>query len=109
MQGPLAVGSEVRWRTASGTITSTIRRVEPPRLFAWTGRMLGVRTIHFCWLEPRGGTTLVRTEESFDGVVARLFRRSLQKTLDSRLGNSLRYLKAEAERRTTRLAYTASP
>ena len=39
-------------------------------------------------------------EESFDGLVARLFRRSLRKTLDATLESGLRHLKIEAERRT---------
>jgi hypothetical protein len=33
----------------SETITSTIERVEPPRLFAWTGRTLGIKAIHVWW------------------------------------------------------------
>ena len=40
------------------------------------------------------------TEESYDGLVARLFRRPLQKTLDRALADGTRYLKAEAERRS---------
>ncbi len=35
------------------------------------------------------------------GLVVRLFRGLLQKTLDSALDDGLRYLKAEAERRST--------
>jgi len=44
----------------------------------------------------------VRTEESFDGLVARLVRGPAQKALDNGLEDWLRYLKAEAERRKTR-------
>ena len=40
----------------------------------------------------------MRTEESYDGLVARLLRRSLQKTLDAALADGVRYLKAEAEK-----------
>ena len=42
---------------------------------------------------------MVRTEESYNGLVARLFHRRLQKTLDTTLQSELRHLKAEAERR----------
>jgi len=42
----------------------------------------------------------VGTEESYDGLVARLFRRPLQETLDRALADGTRYLKAEAERRS---------
>jgi uncharacterized protein YndB with AHSA1/START domain len=99
MSGPVAEGSEFRWKAGPGTITSTLRRVEPPRLIAWTGRTLGVRAIHFYWLEPRDGTTFVRTAESYEGLVARVLRGSLKKTLDRALADGLNALKAEAERR----------
>ena len=39
-------------------------------------------------------------DESMDGLVARLLRRPLQKSLDRWLRNGLHHLKAEAERRT---------
>lgn len=99
MHGPVAEGSTFRWKAGPGTITSTIRRVEPPRLIAWTGRSIGIRAVHFYRLEPSDGTTFVRTEESFEGLLARLLRRSLQRTLDRTLDNGLRSLKVEVERR----------
>jgi uncharacterized protein YndB with AHSA1/START domain len=102
MKGGVAAGSQFRWKAGPGTITSTIQRVEPPRLIAWTGKTLGINAIHLYRLEPRDGKTFVRTEESYEGLVARLFRGPLQKTLDRALEDGLRYLKAEAERGTTR-------
>lgn len=101
LQGDVAEGSVFRWKAGPGTITSTIRRVEHPRLIAWTGKTFGVKAIHFYRLEPQDGKTLVRTEESFEGITARLMRGSFQKTLDRGLADGLRYLKAEAEKRTT--------
>jgi hypothetical protein len=99
MQGGIAEGSQFRWKAGPGTITSTIRRVEPPRLIAWTGKTFSIDAIHVYRLEARDGRTLVRTEESYEGLVARLFRGPLQKTLDSALEEGLGHLKAEAERR----------
>jgi uncharacterized protein YndB with AHSA1/START domain len=95
----IAAGTEFRWKAGPGTITSTIQQVVPPRQFSWTGRTLGIRAVHVWRLEPRDGATTVRTEESYEGLVARVLRRPLQKTLDTALENGLRYLKAEAERR----------
>ena len=40
----------------------------------------------------------MHTEESYEGLVARLLRRPLQKTLDAALTDGVRYLEAEAER-----------
>jgi hypothetical protein len=47
--------------------------------------------------EPNG-TTFARSEESYDGLVARALRRSLQSTLDTALGDGASCLKAEAEK-----------
>lgn len=102
IQGGLAEGSVFRWKAGPGTITSTIGRVEPPRLIAWTGTTLGIKAIHFWWLEPRDGKTFVRTNESYEGLVTRFFRRSIQKALDRGPADELRYLKAEAEHGTSR-------
>ena len=99
MQGGIAEGSQFRWKAGPGTITSTIRRVEPPRLIAWTGKTFSIDAIHVYRLEARDGKTFVRTKESYEGLVARLFRGPLQKTLDAALEEGLGHLKAEAERR----------
>ena len=101
MQGGIAEGSQFRWKAGPGTINSTIRRVEPPRLIAWTGKTFSIDAIHVYRLEARDGKTFVRTEESYEGLVARLLRGPLQKTLDAALEEGLRHLKAEAERRAS--------
>jgi hypothetical protein len=97
-KGSVAPGSEFRWKAGPGTISSRIERVEPPLLIAWTGNTLGIKAIHVWMLKAQNGSTLVRTEESYDGLVARILRRPLQKTLDGVLERGLRYLKAEVER-----------
>ena len=101
MQGGLVEGSIFRWRAGPGTITSTMRSVEPPKLIAWTGTTFGIKARHVYRLEPRREATLVHTEESYEGLVARLLRSSLQKTLEKGLSDGLRYLKNDTERRPT--------
>jgi uncharacterized protein YndB with AHSA1/START domain len=96
--GEVRPGSVFRWKAGPSTITSTIRLFEPPRLISWTGKTFGMRANHLYCLEAGDGRTIVRTEESFYGVFARLLRRTLQKTLDDALESSLRHLKAEVER-----------
>jgi uncharacterized protein YndB with AHSA1/START domain len=103
MQSPLSEGSEFRWKAGPGTITSRLEHVQPPRRVAWSGKSLGLKAMHVYALEARNGTTLVRTE-SYDGLVAHVFRARLQKTLDDSLESGLRHLRAEAERRTAYLA-----
>jgi uncharacterized protein YndB with AHSA1/START domain len=99
-EGPLAAGSEFRWKAGPGTIVSTLEQVEPPRFVRWRGRTMSIKAIHEWRLEPRNGGTLVETEETYSGVVARLFRGQLQKILDKALEEGLEHLKREAERRT---------
>jgi uncharacterized protein YndB with AHSA1/START domain len=98
-EGALAQGTVFRWKAGPGTITSTIQDVQPPTLIAWTGTTFGIKARHVYRLEQRGDGTVVNTEESYEGLVARLLRGSLQKTLEKGLSDGLRSLKAEAERR----------
>lgn len=98
-EGPVAPGSEFRWKAGPGTIVSTLEEVDPPRFVRWRGRTLSIKAIHEWRLEPTGGGTRVETEESFHGLLARLFRGSLQKTLDRSSEQGLEHLKGEAERR----------
>jgi uncharacterized protein YndB with AHSA1/START domain len=101
IDGPVVEGTTFRWKAGPSTISSTVTRVDRPRIIAWTGKTLGISAIHVWRLEQRGGRTHVRTEESYEGLVARLLRRSLQKTLDAALRDGVRYLESEAERVTS--------
>jgi hypothetical protein len=97
--GPLTPGSTFRWKAGPGTIVSKLDRVEPPRHVSWHGKTLTIDAYHQWWLEPRDGGTFVRTEESFSGLLAKILRGPLQKTLDKSFEDGLDRLKVEAERR----------
>ena len=84
VDGAIEEGSTFRWKAGPGTITSTIEDLERPRRMAWTGRSFGLRATHVHTFEPRDGATVVTTRESYEGLVARVFERRLQATLDSR-------------------------
>ena len=99
LQGGLAEGAEFRWKAGPGTIVSRLADVQAPHRIAWTGKSMGLKAIHVHTLEERNGGTLVKTEESYDGLVARLFRGRLRKMLDGALRDGLQHLKTEAERR----------
>jgi uncharacterized protein YndB with AHSA1/START domain len=98
VEGAIEEGSTFRWKAGPGTITSTIEDLQRPRRMAWTGTSFGIRATHVHTFEPRDGTTVVTTNESCEGLVARVFKRRLQATLDNALRNGLLRLKAEAER-----------
>jgi uncharacterized protein YndB with AHSA1/START domain len=98
--GPIAAGMTFRWKSGPGTIRSTIVELDPPRRLVLVGGTLGVAARHDWRLEPAApASTLVRTEESWSGPLARLLRRRLQARLDRRLDERLAHLRAEAERR----------
>jgi uncharacterized protein YndB with AHSA1/START domain len=99
LEGELAPGSVFRWKAGPSRLVSRLLSVEPQREIAWTGKSMGINVIHVYGFEPRDGGTLVHTDESVEGVTARLFRGPLKKRMDSSIDLGLRSLKAEAERR----------
>lgn len=97
--GPVAIGMTFRWKSGPGTIRSTIRELEPPRHLVLVGGTMGVAARHDWQLEPGpDGSTIVRTEETWSGPVARLLRGRLQARLERRLDERLAHLRAEVER-----------
>jgi len=100
VRGPLAPGTEFRWKAAGLPIVSTPRLVEPERRIRWTGRApLGLRAVHTWSFEPEDGGTRVRTDESFEGRLARVFSAPLRRILEQTLEKGVTALKAEAEPR----------
>jgi len=100
-EGPVEPGAEFRWKSGPGTIVSTVEQVEPPRFIRWRGRTLSIKAIHEWRFESSGDRTRVETEESFSGLLAGVFRRQLQRTLDKSTSDGLQQLKREAERRSS--------
>lgn len=100
LEGELTEGTTFRWKAGLGTIVSTLQQVEPPRIIGWTGNTLGIKAVHVWRLEPKGERTVVKTEESWEGVLPRIFRKTMQKMLQKAIDSGLRSLKAEAERRS---------
>jgi len=98
MDGPLAPGTEFRWKAGGAAISSELQEVEAKRRIVWTGKILGIRAVHVWMFEEQADGTLVRTEESFDGLLARLFAKSMRRMLAASLIKGLEALKTECER-----------
>jgi uncharacterized protein YndB with AHSA1/START domain len=98
--GPIEPGTTFRWKAGPGTIKSRIETVERPRVIAWTGRWLGISVIHVWRLDRSGGGTRVQTQESVEGVPARLLPGRHRGVFDRSTRTSLQALKTEAERRS---------
>jgi uncharacterized protein YndB with AHSA1/START domain len=99
LDGRVEPGATFTWKAGRATITSTIRKTERPSLIGWTGKTAGIDAIHVWRLEPRDGGTLVRTGESWQGLLVRLLRGPMRKSLQKAVDGGLGHLKAEAERR----------
>jgi uncharacterized protein YndB with AHSA1/START domain len=101
IEGPVASGTSFRWKSGPASLNTTLQEVERPRRIGWTGRTMGIFGIHTWSFEPRDGGTTARTEESFQGLPARLLRGRMRRTLQRALEAGLAELKAEAERRAS--------
>jgi hypothetical protein len=99
VDGPIAAGTSFFWVGNGSKIVSRLEEVDPPRRIAWTGKLFGIRATHVWELEEKGQGTQVHTEESFEGLVARLFRGFSRKTLAKALDQGVSALKAGAESR----------
>jgi uncharacterized protein YndB with AHSA1/START domain len=98
LEGPLAPGSVFRWKSGSASLTSVLRSVDRPRELAWTGSTKGIKAVHVFRFESHEDGTLVRSEESWTGLLASVFKGYSRKTLDRGIRNWLALLKAEVER-----------
>jgi uncharacterized protein YndB with AHSA1/START domain len=95
---PLAPGVDFRWSTHGLDIVSTVYVFEPPHRIVWGGPAQGIVGIHEWVFEQVGDTTVVRTEESWDGEPVRSDVAGLTKALTASLQEWLNLLKATAER-----------
>ena len=97
LEGPVVEGTTFRWKAGATRLVSTLRVVERPHLLGWTGRTMGIRAIHVWRFAASPDGSIARMEESFDGAVATLFRKRLQRQLDETTVKGLELLKAAAE------------
>ena len=101
LHGPVEPGTAFQWKTGPGSITSTLQVVDPPNEIGWTGSTMGIKAVHVFRFESREGGTLARSEESWEGFIARLLKGYSRKTLDEGIRSILLRLKTEAEQRAS--------
>lgn len=85
LRGELEVGTVLHWRADGMRILSRVAEVDPGRRVGWTVKTLGARGYQLWQLEPagpEGGRTRVCLQESWEGFVAGLLRRTLRRTLE---------------------------
>jgi uncharacterized protein YndB with AHSA1/START domain len=99
LEGRVQPGTVFRWKSGPTTLISNLQVVDPPREIAWTGTTMGIRAVHAFRMEAKEGGTLVRSEESWEGLIASMLKGYSRRTLDKGIPRILSHLKTEAERR----------
>ena len=97
LNGALLPGSTFDWKSGGSRIHSTLHTVEPCRSFGWTGKVWGIYAIHNWTLTRKAGATLLRTEESMQGILASMLKKMLTKTLLDGSNDWLNKIKQQAE------------
>jgi uncharacterized protein YndB with AHSA1/START domain len=101
LEGPVEAGTVFRWKSGVASLVSTLQVVDRPHEIAWTGVTMGIHAVHVFRLVPHDGGTSVSSEESWRGLIPRLFGSYSRKTLHQGIADILASLKVEAERRST--------
>ena len=100
IEGDLAVGTRFSWKAGQLTIRSTVLQMERPHHLVWTGTTTGIKAVHLWQIEKRGEKALVRSEESWEGLLPSILRGTMKRMLSRSIQQTLLYLKREAERRS---------
>ena len=98
LNGELKQETTFDWKTGGAKIQSSLHTVEPYRYFGWTGKTFGIFAIHNWNLTEKDGVTTVYVEESMEGFLAGLLRKSFNKNLERGMQNWLELLKNECEK-----------
>jgi uncharacterized protein YndB with AHSA1/START domain len=99
LNGPVDVGTTFVWVAGGSTIVSRLEEIEAPSRIVWSGKTFGIKAVHVWKFERRNDGTHVYTEESFDGLIVKLFPGLMRKMLAKALDQGVRALKEEAENR----------
>lgn len=97
IKGDVKQGAEFHWKAGGLSFSSQIHTSDPKTKFGWTGKTIGASAIHNWFFEKKGNFTVVRVEESLQGVLPGLFATAFQKNLNSGVIKNLKELKAAAE------------
>lgn len=98
LKGDLLPESTFEWKTGGAKIHSRLHTVEQCKNFGWTGKTFGVFAIHNWTLTEANGQTIVAVEESMEGLLAKLFKNSFNKTLEKGMYKWLNLLIKECEK-----------
>ncbi len=98
LNGELKPETTFDWKTGGAKIHSTLHTVEINKNFGWTGKTFGMFAIHNWSLIEKDGQTQVFVDESMEGLLAKLLKKSFNKNLENGMQNWLDLLKKECEK-----------
>ena len=98
LNGALQPATIFTWKTGGAAIESTLHTVEPYQQFGWTGKTFGMLAIHNWTLVQQEHSTIVTVDESMEGFLALLFKKSFNKNLEKGMKKWLKLLKEESEK-----------
>ncbi|MBS1598375.1 MAG: SRPBCC family protein [Bacteroidetes bacterium] len=97
MKTELSPGATFSWRSEGANIKSTLHTVVPYIHFGWTGRTFGMFAIHNWTLAKKNQQTEVTVDESMEGFLAGLFKKSFNKNLEKGMIKWLELLRKQCE------------
>ena len=98
LNGALEPNTSFDWKTGGASIHSSLHTVQPFQYFGWTGQTFGMFAIHNWTLTELNGQTQVSVDESMEGFLAKLFKKSFNRNLEKGMQHWLELLKQACER-----------
>jgi hypothetical protein len=98
IHGEVGVGTEFVWKSGGVTITSKIAEFVPEKRIAWHGKTFGITAYHIWEFTQTPSGVLVRTEETFTGVLSWLLPGTMRTQIAKALEHGVEVLKSEAEK-----------
>lgn len=98
LKGPVEPGTHFEWKSDGFKLHSVIEEVIENSSIGWIGSGFGTSAVHVWEIIPViEGKVLVRTTESMDGWMVKLFKAKMEKKLNESLLFWLRALRKTAE------------
>ena len=98
LNGELKEGAEFKWKAGGLSFSSKIHTNHRLKEFGWTGKTFGASAIHNWFFSEENGKTVIKVEESLQGVFPKLFKNYFQKNLDNGIQANLNDLKRASEK-----------
>ena len=98
LNGNLQINAPFTWKTGGAIIHSKLHTVNLNQQLGWTGKTFGMYAIHNWTLSEMDGQTQVLVEESMEGWLAAMFKKTFNKNLEEGMIRWLELLKKECEK-----------